>query len=457
MPKSSDGDAHNYEARVKHLADVIEGSVSEPPTVDLDTELREHCSSLRHVEPGSQLPQLERHVDSMVDYHLEAWRTTARSWAGLREQADRLHNDFNRDRDQIEATIGTRRDRIEVSEGVVRQNEQELERLGREKTTGKPTGNYARMTNRILIIGSLLVGVLTSWIYYTASARIKFLEGGGDLRDFNPVDFLLSDPTNWIYILGVIVFLLAGKIVSLIHSALKHPRWFFLLVASLALAVTFGTVAMIGNVTNQTTQIAQLERRIVDLERDITGGILLGSQVSAEERCSAAGSPAACTDLAEAEATIVNTQNGLSANQTWLTLLALLAEIGLGSVAWMRISEYAERDLPHDQHMRDKIDRVKGVIKGAENEITEAEASIADDKSTLGSISRAIATLEALKTRIPGNAGINDRVRSLKTRGRARAEAILTAMRSEWYREDQVANGSLPSGMGSTSGSGDAT
>lgn len=363
----------------------------EPPQVDLSNEVDGFCDSLKYLDDDERERKLKDFIRPSVEHEVEKWQS---QFSHAQSSLVRLHDlidDVDREKRNLEVEVSTINQEKSDLKTKRASSERKLDKIRADAVSVKPVTSYSRMSYRMFIIGTLIIGVLTAWYYLTIQSRIQFAqnvnpERGNDLFP-GTLAYLQENPENIVYGLGVVMFLLAGKVISVVYEKLDHNKIFFLVCAVLCLGAIGGSVYLVGDVSAKTGTISDLRQSAPPA--DILG--LCGPE-SQDEACVARSTWEA--DLAAAQASIGNVR-------FFMTIAVLSAEIFLGAIAWMLASEYHEKRMGEANSLARRQKLVESDVKKSDDEIGGMDAKLASLNSQKGELETIASQLLSLRNSLP--------------------------------------------------------
>lgn len=438
-------DMTKYDQLIEGLQKAVEPISSRPPGFDLSGDITRYAESLRYV-PAEQRPsKIVAYIRPLVDQALAQWRASVDHGHGLLVKLHNAIEQIEADKSAAEAAAQTAQARIrqeELKRDLLRKKEAQLTK---ERADIRPVTAFAQWSYKILIAGSIVVAFVTAWYYLNMQVSIQAAKQGIDITAsaaangktaFNSsFDYLMAHPADWIYAFGVVVFLLAGKIVSTIHARLRHPSWLFISVAALAVATTVGTVALIGMVASAQQNVAAIDREIArqnenNIVQQITGA---GRDCESIDRESPECAP---YKRMQDEKKALTAQVG--AYGFWMTIAVLLAEILLGAVAWMLASEHHEKHGAERDLVARRLEANAAELAAAGQAIEEHRKAIAAAQQSRVKADMLIHELQSLQPRIPGEALVSQTCTAILNEQIQRGEVILAEMLHRWKLEESV-------------------
>ncbi len=250
------------------------------------------------------------------------------------------------------------------------------------------------MSYRVFILGTLIIGILTAWYYLTTQLQMQFAQNPdlipGTNRFPGTIEFLKHKPENLIYGLGVVMFLLAGKVVSVIYEKLDHSRVFFLFCSVLCIVNIFGSIYLISEVSAKTGKLSDLinsEPIFTPQQR------ILCSRPNATQ--------AICTEYAEWKQERDMLQESVGDVRFLMTIIILSAEIFLGSVAWMLASEYHEKRMGESNALARRQKLLEGDLGKTGDDMSKMDTKLASLNSLKGELETVASQLLSLRNTLP--------------------------------------------------------
>lgn len=388
----------SYETFVQEVKKQCEALRSEasklyvdPPQVDLSTEVDEFCDSLKYLDDDERERKLKDFIRPSVEHEVEKWQS---QFSHAQSSLVRLHDlidDVDREKRNLEVEVSTINQEKSDLKTKRASSERKLDKISADAVGVKPITPYSKMSYQMFIIGTLIIGILTAWYYLTIQTRIQFAQDINPERgsDFFPgtLAYLQQKPENIIYGLGVVMFLLAGKVISVIYEKLDHNRIFFLVCAVICLGAIGGSVYLVGDVSAKTGTISDLRQSAPPA--DVLG---LCSPESQDEACLARSRWEA--DLAAAQASIGNVR-------FFMTIVVLSAEILLGAIAWMLASEYHEKRMGESNNLARRKELVENDVKKTSDELAGMDEKLASLNSQKSELETVASQLLSLRNSLP--------------------------------------------------------
>ena len=412
-----------YQSVVDGLRDSAFAVNHEPPTIDIRTEVEEFCHSLRDSPRESRPSAVAAYVKPLVHEALGRWQSLM---GGCHDLLVKIHDTGKRlEEERTKAELAAR-----SAERQIANDEFEIGRLQEKRrkdetllsTITAPTW-YTRWTYRIMLIGSLLLGIGTVWYYLTIQLQIAAANAGDPSG--SALQLLNLHPENFIYIFGAVIFLLAGKAVSVIHAHINHPKWFMIAVCIIATASPVGSAILIGNVSALHQELVQVERAI-DAVENPHGFTTLNCSEEPDK------STSSCKKLDDLKDQQRSKSSAVAGQSFWMTILVLLSEIALGSVAWMLASQYHEKHNLEDGSIRKRIDGAAAQISAFHSQIEEARRVIEREEHNRVAVDKMIHQLDEVKPRLPSPDNIDRQFQTILDREINRAKAVLARVEYNW-------------------------
>lgn len=413
-----------YQEVVDDLAKSAETLQTEPPAIDLRPELHSHGRALR-LTPREQRPaEMRRYVRPLVDGQLQAWRLRLQNAPRLLVNVNNTAEQIAADKSQMERDVASADARLLEYHNEVRRLREREQKIRREGEVLRPATRFSVWSYRILVIGSLLVGIVTAWYYLGMQSQLQAARM--NVAYTSTLAFLQSHPEEGIYIFGVVIFLLAGKIISVIHSRLGHPLALFLPVAIIAVGTTLGTVGLIASVSS-------IQQEMVQLQRSIT---LANPPGLDQADCSVDVTDARCVKIHSLEEQQAGLNNKMAGQGFWMTILVMTAEIFLGAVAWILASEFHEKHGAAREVLKQKLETVRQQLVGLDEQITQQNELRERASQARVLADRLIHQLDYLKGKIPGQEFIDRQSQVILDRELNRSAEVLRELEEEWATHD---------------------
>lgn len=391
----------SYETFVQEVKKQCEALRSEasklyvdPPQVDLSTEVDEFCDSLKYLDDDERERKLKDFIRPTVEHEVEKWQS---QFSHAQSSLVRLHDlidDVDREKRNLEVEVSTINQEKSDLKTKRASSERKLEKIRAEAVGVKPITPYSKMSYQMFIVGTLIIGVLTAWYYLTTQLQVQFAQNPdlipGVDRFPGTIEFLKHKPENLIYGLGVVMFLLAGKVISVIYEKLDHSRVFFLACAALCLISIFGSVYLISDVSAKTGRLADLTNSEPVLTPQQS---ILCSRPNATQ--------AFCTEYTEWQQERDALQESVGDIRFLMTMVILSSEIFLGSVAWMLASEYHEKRMGESNTLARKQELMEGELDKSNAEITDLDAKLSSLNSMKGELETVASQLLSLRNTLP--------------------------------------------------------
>lgn len=390
----------SYETFVQEVKKQCEALRSEasklyvdPPKVDLSSEVDEFCDSLKYLDDDERECKLKDFIRPTVEHEVEKWQS---QFSHAQSSLVRLHDlidDVDREKRNLEVEVSTINQEKSDLKTKRASSERKLDKIRADAVGVKPITPYSKMSYQMFIVGTLIIGVLTAWYYLTTQLQVQFAQDpeqipGAD-RFPGTIEFLKYKPENLIYGLGVVMFLLAGKVISVIYEKLDHSRVFFLVCSVLCIASIFGSVYLISDVSAKTGRLADL----VNSEPSLTP-----QQVAI---CRSNPTQSICTSVDEWQQERDAVQQSVGDVRFLMTMVILLAEIFLGSVAWMLASEYHEKRMGESNTLARKQELMEGEVSKSSDEIVGLDAKLSSLNSMKGELETVASQLLSLRNSLP--------------------------------------------------------
>jgi len=413
-----------YQEVVDELAKNAETLQTEPPPIDLRSELRSHGRALRLTSREERPAEMRRYVRPLVDGHLQAWRLGLQNAPRLLVNVNNTAEQISADKSQVERDIASADARLVEFNTEVRRLREREQRVQREGEVLRPATPFSAWSYRILVIGSLLVGIVTAWYYL--GMQCQLVAAKMNVPFISTLAFLQSHPEEGIYIFGVVIFLLAGKIISVIHARLGHPLALFLPVAIIAVSTTLGTVGLIASVSS-------IQQEMVQIQRSIT---LANPPGLDQADCSVELAESRCVKIRSLEEQLSSANTKMAGQGFWMTILVMSAEIFLGAVAWIMASEFHEKHGAARAVIHQKLATIREQLAGIADQIKQ-QTELRDRAYQARALAdRLIHQLDHLKGKIPGQEFIDRHYQVVLDREMTRSAEVLRELEEEWAVQD---------------------
>jgi hypothetical protein len=429
---------NSYEKLIAEVEQATKAIDWRPPHIDISEEIKQHAKNLRFVPIEERRARLIAYLRPQVSQALIGWRNTVGGGSGILTRIHGAMVDIENDLHRAEEATSLAHHRIAEAEEQRKERVAARERLRREEAAIKPVTRYSIWSYRIMIIGALLTAVLTAYFYldmqvtlHAASQNIAIGSGEGAFK--NNIDYLKSNPLDLIWGLGVIIFVMVGKIVSQLHASLKHPAWFFRGVAISAIALTVATGVLMAQVATTQSEVGLINGQISSIQapdRDNPFAQPLDCGIDPQN--------ARCVQVRGLENQLPPLKDQLRAYTFWMRLAIIMAEILLGSVAWMLASEHHEKHGIQEGMLQRRQQGIADEIRMIDEAIAENKKLIADAQQARVTGQVLANKFNALQSGIPGEARVQETCNAKLTEQIQRAEMILAELVHQWKIEDAV-------------------
>lgn len=388
----------SFVQEIKKQCDVLRSEASQlyvdPPKVDLSAEVDEFCDNLKYLDDDERERKLKDFIRPTVEHEVEKWQS---QFSHAQSSLVRLHDlidDVDREKRSIEVEVSTINQEKSDIKTKRASSERKLDKIRADAVGVKPITPYSKMSYQMFIVGTLIIGILTAWYYLTTQLQVQFAQNpdlipGAD-RFPGTIEFLKHKPENLIYGLGVVMFLLAGKVISVVYEKLDHSRAFFLTCATLCLLSIFGSVYLISDVSAKTGRLSDL----TNSEPVLTPqqGILCSRPNATQSFCSG---------YAEWQQERDVLQKSIGDIRFLMTMVILSAEIFLGAVAWMLASEYHEKRMGESNTLARKQELMEGELDKSSAEIADLDVKLSSLNSLKGELETVASQLLSLRNSLP--------------------------------------------------------
>jgi hypothetical protein len=426
-----------YKMVVDHLQQAVEPINRSPPVIDLSKDISTYCETLRFTPPEQRQAKLTAFVRPKAEQALSHWRTEVMHGHELLIELHNTIEQIQADKGHAETAIAAARGRVgpeELRRDRLRERDAKLKK---ELADVRPATSFSRWSYRLLIVGSLLIGLVTAWYYLNMQVSIQAAKHGfsispaGEAAAGNyssTIDYLQANPTDWIYAFGVVVFLLAGKIISVIHARLRHPAWLFIVVSLVAVGMTIGTVFLLGSVASLQQDLQHIEKQIQDANPP---GLM-------QVNCSLLPSTPICLKISEMTVSKAPITAELAGRSFWMTVLVLLAEILLGAVAWMLASEHHEKHGVERDAMLQRIAANSDEVGTIEKRIADLQQTVTDQEASRGRADMLIQRLKLIQPKIPSETFVHEQCEAVLRELIQQSQVILAEWQHRWALTDAV-------------------
>lgn len=366
---------------------------------------------------------MEKHMLRLVESRLEQWRQELRHTPNLYRRLCDTIGEIEAAKTQLKLEIPkAEREIEEIKQQIAGIN---LEEKNKRNTIARtqPPSSYSVWSYWILIIGSLLVGIVTAWYYLGMQIQLQAAKMGVPVE--STLEFLHKHPEDGIYGLGVVVFLLTGKIVSEVYKKLNHSIWLFLPVSVSAVATTVGTVILIASISAIQQEMVGIDRNIIQANPP---GLL-------RVNCTANPTAQPCVKVKELEIKRTEIGTEMASKSFWMTILVMIAEILLGSAAWMLASEHHEKHGNTNQTLSKELTEIQHQLSALKEQRKEQEAIINSATEKLQKIEGLLHKFEPLRQHIPGHDYIDRSWQRVIDTGKAVCSEVLNACEQVWAEE----------------------
>jgi hypothetical protein len=412
---------------------------TDPPDVDLREEVNEFCEALQFDNLEDQQQKVEAYIKPAVQKYINSWSKSMSHGHANLLQANQLSSDIDTEIGSIQSDIDSIKADLEELALKKTRLEHDLDQVAKVDRNTQPITVYAKLSYRIFIFGSLIIGIVTAWYYLQTQMQMLYngnvnyfeqlLYDSGVVVDGFPgvVKMLQVAPEYAVYGLGVVMFLLAGKIISVIYEKLHHSSVFFISVSVICLGAVFGSVVLIGSVSSSSNELALLQAAAVE------GNDLLG------EACPPPDTPrdglsASCLIKAENTEKQEKIRDAISQNGFYMILAVLLGEILIGGVAWMLASEYHEKREVEAGRNVSKKGKLGGELIIVERVQGEYQNNISTLKSAAQSLQSSKRVLSDMKQSLPSRSYVSDQRQAILNHQIQLGLSALQKKRHAWAR-----------------------
>jgi hypothetical protein len=385
---------HEVKKQFDSLKEVTADLYATPPSLDLSKEVNEFCETLKYFDDDERERKLKSFIKPSVEHEVEQWQS---QFSHSQSSLVRLHDlidDVDNEKRNLEIEMSalseekidrkTKQDSIEKKLGRVKNNYAGL----------KPVTAYSKLSYIIFIVGTLLIGILTAWYYLTTQLQIQFAQNPDIIpsEEFpGTLEFLSYKPENLIYGLGVVMFLLAGKLISTIYEKFDHNRIFFVTVAALCMATIFSSVYLVSSVSAQASKLEIINANEPDVD-PIFGGNCQSSDASQLDEC------AATVKWQSDKDTVISSLTG---TRFYMTIIILVGEVLLGAIAWMLASEYHEKRMGESNSLQRKRTLIEEDFKKSSQDISKIDDKLSHFNSLKSELETVASQLLSLKNSLP--------------------------------------------------------
>ncbi len=430
----------NYRSTISSIEDEVLNIETSPPDIDIVADVEEYARSLRPVPQSDRFNDLKNHVKRRIEADLMPWYNRMHGISRNSGQLYDLNNRLEDDRDEIDSRVRSLESAATATRERADNYQSELDRH-RYKLTNQQAGTtYSKWTSWILLIGALLIGLLTAYYYTTVIGQIRLAQNGGEYlgmvpSTFTTFRFLTADPFNLLYIFGALIFLLAGKLVSIVYSNMGHPNWMMTVAVGLTISVIVGTVILLGTIQQETNSLQtaeqELNRLVAQSNRvDFATGDLV--DVCSDPQRS--GAQPVCARRTELEEQKTSMQESIAGYSYLFTIVVMLAEISVGSVAWMYTAKHYEQGEGGRSALREKIEQTGLRKADAEKQVKEHRDEITSLRSVgldMNELQRKVSTLRAKVLPVEE---VSRQFSSIEKQQIELARLKLQKMEDEWQR-----------------------
>jgi len=367
----------------------------EPPQVNLSSEVDTFCESLQFVDDDERERRLRDFIRPSVEHEVEKWES---QFSHAQSSLVRLHDlidDVDREKRNLEINIETlNQDKSEkrIKHASV---EKKLDTVKADTVNSKPLTAYSKFSYQMFIVGTLIIAVLTAWYYLTTQLQIQFSQDpdiipGSDGKFPGTIEFLKYKPESLIYGLGVVMFLLAGKVISVIYEKINYNNIFFITCSVLALMAVFSSIYLVSSVSSKTS--------------DLTSIINSPPELGPVQRA-ACSQPNATGEACEPYRAWIeqrdSIQSSISGTRFFMTIVILCSEVLLGSIAWMLAAEYHEKRMGESNTLSKRKKLLEADIGKSGSSIKEIDNELASLNGYKGDLETIASQLLSLRGSLP--------------------------------------------------------
>lgn len=413
--------------RLKAQAPEYQKLQNTPPNIpNYDEEIEAYCQHLPNSELAKQKEDVIQYAVSLINPYFVAWRNQFRACDQLRDQISREILLLETDRKpRMEALLAQQKaTKITAEQDVNRINTQ-IELKNNEIANTPMPGKHQLWSTMFFIASSFSMSLLTVFIYISNQGKIETVNKGGDIRELNVFNYILDG--GWVWGLGAVAFLVAGKAISFVYEKEMHPKKFFYGIVAI-LAICFSL--FIPNYASLVSNLDEMSRITAGLKQEsFKSGLAQLLQQDPQEEQSIDIFCSKDENKKKSQCIENDRKNYLELkikeSDGICKIVTILFDIFISAIGFMKLSEYSYQSSGVPVVLNQQLLDLKSQRGGLEEKIGEYSKKIHEMERGIGNVSGKIAELRQYQGVIPSTDVIASEFDTNIGRCTARAIAIL--------------------------------